>query len=416
MSEPAIFVLIHDGQKQYFADHWAHSSLHREIAWGPEALETWLAADEEIDDWSDEASGGVVVDFDNQRMVWYGEDSMLSVPRVAKVFDQLLQAAWPGYEIKYASRGLMDLAEAAGEPDAEDYDDELHSRSTSVRDAAGIYWDDDDEDEEVEYEFDEDNPHAWVTLIDSEGAVRHRRLSEVSSDLIHGHASGLNQLAELPAAEIPEESIVTEGMWIDQSCQEIGFWGNRKSVACFEQIQKSWEGWNVKWAEEGYSDQCSVSGPSGVPMTEEQALGKVIPTILSTQRLDARAIFGAMGGQIKKMAVKATGCLLLVICSPVLIYGAISGSWQAALITVAIVAAIVFTVFKVLETKFKRNFAVPSLQQEEEEETRPTAAGSLKESERRRVLDQILTKAGLPSLAKIEPHFDFENTLDGLLS
>ena len=414
MSEPAIFVLIRDGQKRYFADRWAHTSLHREIAWGPEALETWLVADEEIDDWSDEASGGVVVDFDNQRMTWHGEDSMLSVPRVAKVFEQLLQAAWPGYEIKYANRGLKDLAEAAGEPDAEDYDDEFHSRCTSVRDAAGVY---SDEEEEDEYEFDDDDPRAWVTLIDSEGAVRHRNLSEISNDLIHGHASGLEQLAKLPAAEIPEEAFVTEGMWIDESSQEIGFWGNRKSAACLAQMQKSWQDWNVKWADGGYSDQCGVSGPSGVPMTEAQALGKVIPIVLSTQRLDVRAVFNAMGGQLKKMALKATDCLLLVICSPVLIYGAISGSWQAALITVAIVTAIVFTVFKVAETKFKRKFAVSSLQpDEEEEEARPVVVGSLQESERRTALDQILAKAGLPSLAEIEPHFDTENTFGDLLS
>jgi hypothetical protein len=70
MSEPAVFVLIRDGQKRYFADRWANAFLFREILWGPDELERWLTDDQEIDDWTDEACGGVVVDYDNRS--WSG--------------------------------------------------------------------------------------------------------------------------------------------------------------------------------------------------------------------------------------------------------------------------------------------------------------------------------------------------------
>ena len=77
MSEPAVFVLIRDGQRRYFADRWANAFLFREILWGPDELERWLTESQEIDDWTAEASGGVVVDCDNRKLVWYGDEAML---------------------------------------------------------------------------------------------------------------------------------------------------------------------------------------------------------------------------------------------------------------------------------------------------------------------------------------------------
>lgn len=420
MSEPAVFVLIRDGQKRYFADRWANAFLFREILWGPDELERWLTEDQEIDDWTDEASGGVVVDYDNRKLVWSGDDEMLEIPRVESAYGRLLQASWPGFDIEFGGRGLMDLAAAAGKADAEDYDDESYQRSGTVREAIGYDGDDEDDSEDdyddEEDQYDEDDTRAWITLIDTDGAIRHRNVPEITEDLVSGKESAIAELARLPAAEIPNESVVTEGMWIDQTRREIGVWGGRKARAAFEKMQTAWSGWTVRAAEDGYAEQCAVSGPAGLPMTDAEALGKFLPTVLSTKRFDISTMFGAVGGQLKKTAIKATGCLLMVLCAPVLLFGAISGNWQAALITVAIVALCVAITFKVIEGKFKRKFAMPERTQDEGSgPARPPVAGPMDPRERRNRLDQLLKAAAFPALSEIEPHFSDEPLLDDLL-
>lgn len=151
-------------------------------------------------------------------------------------------------------------------------------------------------------------------------------------------------------------------------------------------------------------------------MSDAEALGAIVPTILSTKRFDIGNMFGAMGGQLKKTAIKATGCLLMVICAPVLLFGAISGNWQAALITVAVVAVCVVIVFKVIEFKVKKKFAMPELQRngDEDGEERAPVAGPMDESQRKARLEQMLKSAGFPPISEIEPHFSAE-TFDDLL-
>ena len=115
MSEPASFAIIRDGQKRYYGDRWASALLHRELVWGPEALETWILTLSELDEWYDDVDGGVVIDFDRRRLVWCIAGEMLSVPKVAAIYGQLLAKAWPKYEIVSAATG-RELTEALDLP------------------------------------------------------------------------------------------------------------------------------------------------------------------------------------------------------------------------------------------------------------------------------------------------------------
>ena len=64
MSEPASFAIIRDEQKCFYGDCWASANLHRDLVWGPEALEAWILNLSELDEWYDDVDGGVVIDFD----------------------------------------------------------------------------------------------------------------------------------------------------------------------------------------------------------------------------------------------------------------------------------------------------------------------------------------------------------------
>ncbi|MFG0255302.1 MAG: hypothetical protein ACF787_09425 [Rhodopirellula sp. JB053] len=477
MSEPAVFVVIRDHEKRFYYDRWAHVFLYRNLVWGPDALDSWLAGEQPQDedgDWFAESCGGVVVDHDRRTITWDGDDEALSVPRVSNVLNTLLETAWQGYDVEYAVNGLQSLANAAGiewqEEDLEDDDvddqevdeskldeefgdeefadaapqrsqsrliesrdeglaDRLDDRPETVRDAAGIYddeiddeLDEDDEDagdEDDDDEFEDDSPRAWITLINEQGVVRHRHLEELSRDLFVCDKNAFRQLLALKPNDVPPESVVTEGIWFDFRRREIGYWGNHQARRDLPVLQRRWQKWHVRWAENGYTDQCAVSGPIGIPMTDEEALAKLTPRILSTKRIDLGNIIGALGGQLKKTVAKGVGCLTVLICLPVLLFGLIAGKMQAALITIGIVVAGVAIMFKLIEGKFKRKFNDSSIgmfaRDQDAAETRAPVAGPLDAAARRERLGQLLLAAGLPSLQDIEKHVDEDDELKELL-
>ncbi len=415
MHELAIFCLIRDGQTRLYINRWASVFLHREILFGPDDFETWatqLEEEEESDCWEG-CCGGAVVDYDRRRLVWFGEANELEIPRVAAVHERMLRAAWPGFEVGFAPEGAKSLAQAAGadEPD-ETYDDE---RPETVLEAARIYDDDDDEEEEYDEDeegFDDEEVRAWVTIIGADGAVRHRQLECLSEDLFNGDNEPLRELAELVPAEVPPEAVVLEGMWIDEPNKSIDIWGSLALQGRLPDIRQGWQGWNVEWAERGYEQQCAVAGPAGVPLEETEALAKILPLVLSTKRFDISAIWGVLSGSLKNTARKATGCLLVVICSPLVIFGLISGNWKPVGISVAITCAVVIAAFKVMTYRFKRAFASTLPDTGAADEEAPPAAGPQEESLRRERIEQLLVSAGLPGLAEVEPLFPEESELD----
>lgn len=433
MSQPAIFVLIRGGDRRYYQDPFAHMFLFRELLWGPDALERWLCEGEEIDRWTEEAIGGAVVDFDRRLLVWHGESGMLSIPKVRSLYDTLLETAWTGFDVRFVMSATPDLAEAAGEQRELD---ELPDRFETVQQAAGFDEDEilgerlledrlsdeslDGGDEAAEtFEndrediFDDEDERAWITIVDDEGAVRHRNLQEVSQDLITADPDVVTNLLRLPPGDMPGESVVIGGIWIDIPRREVGVWGGPEIRRELEQMDKAWDGFRVRWADDGYAEQCAVSGPNGNPMSNVEALGKLMPTILSNKRFDIGAVFNAVGGHIKKTAVRATGCFVGILCTPVLLFGAISGKWQASFITVGIVIAFFMLAFKLTERRLKKKFALNEIANNlDQSGERAAVAGPMDPPTRRAVMEDLLANAGFPSLSEIEPCFASDSIED----
>ncbi len=414
MSEPAIFGLIRDGETRYYADRCPVVFLHREIMYGPDDFEAWVTQLDELEDWEEECSGGAVVDYDRRRLVWYGETQTLRIPRVVAVYNRLLQAAWPGFEIAFAPEGMKDLAAAVGADEMEEWYGE--ERPETVRDAAGLYDEEEDEeqtdDEEEDHErFDDDEVRAWVTIVGTDGAIRHRHLGRLPEDLLARSDDPLQDLLDLPPDEVPAEGVLAEGMWIDEASQSLGVWGAHAIQKRVPDIQSGWEGWTVQWAERGYEQQCEVAGPVGIPLNDSEALAKILPSILTTKRFDMSTVMGAIGGGLKRTAMKATGCLLMVICLPLVIFGLVSGNWTAVIISIAATCAVVIAAFKVVEYKVK-NSLMGNMPMVNDGGEAPPAAGPLDDSLRRQRIDQLLTAASLPCLADVEPLFPEENEFD----
>jgi hypothetical protein len=160
-----------------------------------------------------------------------------------------------------------------------------------------------------------------------------------------------------------------------------------------------------------------VSGPSGLPLSEAESLGRVVPTILSIGKLDASLVVEKIGGEVKRTAVRLTGCFVLVICSPVILFSLISGNWKAGGITIAIVVILTTILFKLAEAKIRRrvNGLRTKLTGDRVVSKKSSSAGPLDSNTRREVLNQTLIRAGLPPLSKIEAFLVPDPELEGYL-
>lgn len=416
----AVFVSIQQGQGRVYHDSWAGTFLFRNLVWGPEALEQWLAeegvVEEEDNEWLESACGGAIIDHDRKRLTWQGDDNATSVPHISHVLDRLLQAAWPGYQIQYAVRGTVDLMSAAAPEGAQTRVGQAHSGDLEERhetvDQAALFFDVDDDDdfdddnESISDCYDEHEIRAWVTVLDDQGVVHHRYLSELSLDLIAGDRSAIASLLELEPVEVPPECVVREGLWLDFSKQRIGYWGGWSTPLVIKHLRSGWRAWQVKPAANGYQDQCRISGPEGIPMSDARALAELVPKILSTKRIDLSSVIGVVGGQLKRVAVRVTGCLTVLICTPFLVLGLIFSTVQTTLLGIGLICAIVFISFKLLEAGIKVKFNEGPIGEvvghEVPPDARPPVAGPLDAKTRRQRLDELLADAGLPSLTEME--------------
>jgi hypothetical protein len=419
MIEPALFALIRDGQTTWYLDPCGSQMLIRNLVWGPEALEHWLQQHDAFDEWDSEEQeivAGVVVDFDAQAMLWYADDG-LQHARSCRLADRLIETAWSGFEILYSNTGIADVLLAAGlagarpehrvlvdvQADVDSDFDPLAGRCETVEEQAEY-------DEDLDPD-DEDERFAWITIVDDDNCVHHRLLGETPVDVIYNRGPTLAQLLDLSSAEIPAEINVTEALLFDMANQTIRVWGGRHVAALETALQGSWVGWTVTLQQgDGYGEQCRISGPVGAPMSDAEALGSVLPVLLSTKRIDASMILGELGKSLKGCAIRIVATVTGLICLPFLIFALVTGNWKATGITVLVIIAIVTILFKVLERRWKRGFAKTmadrNVLSDPIESSHPVVVGPTDGKKRRRELDDLLRKAGMPTVAEVEPFFD----------
>ncbi|MCO8120732.1 hypothetical protein NHH03_03210 [Stieleria sp. TO1_6] len=416
MIEPAMIALIRDGETTLFRDPCGSALFARNLVWGPNALEKWLRQRNPVDEFDTACDAGVVVDYDANALLWYSTYGITNHPKSIQLLDQLIQQAWPDFEIIYATDGLSDLEIAAGQSINQPADGVLRIHADGV-DALSDRPDDLDEEADVAEQFDpdadDDGPVAWVTLLDEENVVHHRLLSELTLDLITNERAPLERLMGLPSTEIPAECSVIEGIWIDQSQHTLHLWGGRQISAVASAMTSAWGDWKVQLVPlDGYQQQCQFSGPAGKPFPVNQALGSVVPALLSNARIDPQLLLGEIGQSFKGVVVRIVRALTILFCLPFAIFALVSGNWKTGAITIGIIVAVVVIVFKWVEAKWRRGFAarmaaVTAAQTTDDDATAESVAGPSDPQTRRTEVDAMLRRAGLPSVAEVQPHFEY---------
>lgn len=421
MSEPALLALIRGDHTRVYGNRWAAVFLHRELMWGPDDFEAWVGQQPELEleDW-ETGDAGAVADYDRKKLVWCGSPEALRIPRLSALYGRLLQAAWPGFEVVRSTVGCSDLSQclglaATGEPYKPHRPESIAEAARTADEVAAIADEEEAEDSgdrSADEPFGEDEIRAWVTILGADGTIRHRHLERLSADLLRGDADALSALAQLRPAAVPPEAVVAEGLWIDETKKTLGVWGDRALEQIeLPEIREQWSGWSVTWADGGYAEQCRACGLMGIPLSDAEALAKILPMILSTKQFDVSTVMGALGAGLKRTAMKATGCLLFVICLPLVVFGLVSGNWKAVGISIGITCLVVIALFKMVEYRFKRSFR-NKVSGAEADGKSPPAAGPLDASLRRQRLDALLARSHLPKLSEVEPLFPRESELD----
>lgn len=386
MSQSALFVLVRGGDRRYYYDPLGFRYLYRDLVWGPQAFEDWAIEADEIDEFAPDADGGAVVDFDARMLVWSGARDAMVCPAVADVYQRLLDHAWPHFQVEFAARGMADLAIAADVPDADEFPFESEPRFQSIDECHGVT---------------NDGHCAWITLVDEQGDVYQVELLQVSDDLMDADPDLVQTIRRSPTSNVPPQATVIEGMWIDVPHREVGVWGSPGFRLHFDAIESNWQGWTVRRDDVGYHDQCNVGGQIGMPLSDAKAVGMIAPMILSSQRIKRVNMIEKIGAEIRSAAIRLTGCLTMVLISPIILFALVSGDWRSAGVVIAAVLVIVVAIFHWIERKVRRRFKANVSQLPIDLPTnpqRPDAAGPSDPVQRRDRFNVLLAEAGLPPM------------------
>lgn len=410
MIEPALFALIRDGETTLYIDPCGAILFARNLVWGKDAIESWLAGREPVHEFDTDCEAGAVIDFDAMALLWYTEDDLADHPRSIELLDTLIGAAWPGFEIIYAD-GMADLQIAAGDSISHAVAQRLRAPESDV-DPLETRSDTLDEETREDEPFDpndEDERFAWVTILDDNNSIHHRLIGEITSDVIRNEDDPIGRLLMLEPYDVPAEQNVTEAIIIDQPSRNIRIYGKRNIASIANEIKENWRDWDVQCVTTGgYEQQCKFSGPSGKPMSAAEALGTVVPALLMTERVDPAMVLGEIGKSFKGFMAKLVTGVTMLVCLPFVVFALISGNWKTGGITIGIIVVLVAVGFKLVERKLRRGFAAkmaPLRSDANGDDDNQVVAGPVETGERKRKLDQLLQTAGLPRLAEIEPHF-----------
>ncbi len=122
MGHRANLVIVDEAGYQLYYCHWCAISIPTSIFWGPEiALEfirQQCPVDADEKEWLDTvwAEGGVLVDIYRQQALLYGGEELPRNIPLRRLYMALAQQVWTGWNIQWASGGIVSMAGYVGLP------------------------------------------------------------------------------------------------------------------------------------------------------------------------------------------------------------------------------------------------------------------------------------------------------------
>jgi hypothetical protein len=251
MGHRANLVLIQNQAYSLRYCHWCASSLPKDIFWGPEHAAAFIEQQREVDaeGWLDTvwAEGGVVLDRDHRTLIIYGGNLRYDI-HLRRLYLALLRHVWLGWEIHWAHKGIIEMAEYV----------EFPREGVISADAASY----------KHLSLSEPDEPDWVDIVGSlrleDGSLR---LFPLAGDVTIRLRCG-PELLELARATPGLETLdLVErrcgfpdgGFHLDPAARLLLCWSDKEELL-EETARECWPDWDVRWLRDGYEDHERLLG------------------------------------------------------------------------------------------------------------------------------------------------------------
>ncbi len=242
-------LLVDESGYELYYCQWCALSLVKEFFWGPEYAFRYIkqlppAANSWLDTvW---AEGGAVLDTHRNRMMLFGgEEINYDIP-LRRVYLELLQLIWEGWQVEWAYNGIIDLAEYVDYPRERVHTPKSKGSGTIKLSLPG-------------------EPE-WTTTIASirlrDGTIRIIPLEGMHNPLIGGKQliPVLKTEAKLDhfSMDSTGADFPFEGFHIDEGKQDLYIWSAQPD-GLIEDIRPYWEEWEIHWLKDNYETHIALT-------------------------------------------------------------------------------------------------------------------------------------------------------------
>lgn len=250
MGHRANLLLVDESGYELYYCHWCATSLVHALFWGPEFAVRYIRQTQQTNEWLNTvwAEGGAVLDTHRKRLLLYGgEDVLFDIP-LRRVYLELLELMWEGWQVEWAYDGIVDMAAYVGYPGEKVLQPPLDFSSGSIT-------------------LPPPQEPDWINTIASirleDGTIRIMPLElMLDSILPYGEhlVSALKRDAELEQFSLASTgaSFPTGGLHIDEGEKTLFFWSAYEDNL-LKRIESDWEGWKIEWLKDNYETHIALT-------------------------------------------------------------------------------------------------------------------------------------------------------------
>lgn len=269
MGQRANFVIVENGKRSLYYDHWCANRIDTELFWGPEIAIEFVKLTESVvepDGWLDEiwCEGGAVINVDSQELLWFGGEDIEYDVEMRRTHDRMMKTQWPGWKLVWACEGICEIAEYL------DLERELVVKPTEP-----------DHEFCVIDEYPQDNNLLLSVVMNGSLKVGQIHGDEESLEC------GLNQIEFLLKCVSSEHltwngEFPRFGIHLDCDHKSLSFWSGSSVGSSIGRIPECWSGWKVYWLKDNFERHLEIINESvTLPHRSENQLRDSVFQILS---------------------------------------------------------------------------------------------------------------------------------------
>jgi len=246
MGQRANLVIVRRQNWRLYYDHWCANRLDIELFWGPRLAAEFIEQREPFsdrNDWLDEVwcEGAVVLDEDRKALVWFGGvDIVYDIPR-RRAFLDLMKYQWQGWEIRWATGGIVEVGGYVGLP-------------------ADKFLEDTDPEEgfTVLAEYPEENDTLLTVRRHGRCLAGRGHGDEEALELGPSQLTMLLEVAREPSL-VWTEDMPRGGLHIDVDAQSLHYWRANPAPGIEDRVRRSWSEWRTEWLEDHFEEHLRIA-------------------------------------------------------------------------------------------------------------------------------------------------------------